>query len=61
MKEQTIKITSADVYENGNIKLSALQKYMQQIAREDCDDYGASYENVRALGMVFVITKLAIE
>lgn len=59
MLEQTIKIKSYDVHPNGVVKISALQKYMQQIAREDSDSYGATYAKMRDANMVFVITPLA--
>lgn len=61
MLEQTIKIKSYDVHPNGVVKISALQKYMQQIAREDSDSYGATYAKMREANMVFVITRLAME
>lgn len=61
MLEQTIKIKSYDVHPNGVVKISALQKYMQQIAREDSDSYGATYAKMREANMVFVITRLALE
>ena len=61
MLEQTIKIKSYDVHPNGVVKISALQKYMQQIAREDSDSYGATYAKMRDANMVFVITRLAME
>ena len=61
MLEQTIKIKSYDVHPNGVVKISALQKYMQQIAREDSDSYGATYAKMREANMVFVITRLAVE
>lgn len=61
MIEKTYRITSYDVGPNGLVKVSALQKYMQQLAREDCNGYGATYANMRAANMVFVITKLGLE
>lgn len=61
MTTRTVSIKSYDVYENSRIKLSSLLKYMQQIAREDSDSYGATYPAMRADNMVFVITKLAIK
>ena len=60
MLEQTIKIKSYDVHPNGLLKISALQKYMQQIAREDSDSYGATYKRMREQNMVFVLTKLSL-
>ena len=61
MLQKAIKITSFDVFPNGQVKPSALQRYMQQLAREDCDQSGCTYENMRAHNVVFVVTKLAIE
>ena len=61
MLEKTYRINSYDVNPNGLIKISALQKYMQQLAREDCDGYGATYARMRGDNMVFVITKLGLE
>lgn len=60
MQTVTIKITNYDVYENGRVKLSSLMRYMQQIARDDCDSYGATYSALRNDNMVFVITNFAI-
>ncbi len=61
MIEKTIKIASFDVYPNSTLKPSALQRYMQQIAREDCDGLGCTYIDMRNVNMVFVLTKLAVE
>ncbi len=60
MKQNTFRITSYDVYRNGNAKLSSLLKYMQQLARDDSDQKGYTYEEMRKSNMVFVITKLAM-
>lgn len=61
MIERTFSVKSFDVFPNSTIKPSALQKYMQQFAREDCDETGATYYKMREVNMVFVITKMAIE
>lgn len=61
MLERKINVASFDVYPNSTLKPSALQKYMQQIAREDCDAMGCTYIDMRNVNMVFVMTKLAIE
>lgn len=61
MLEKSYRINSYDVSPNGLVKVSALQKYMQQLAREDCNGCGATYANMRAQNMVFVITKLGLE
>ena len=58
MLEQTIKIKSYDVHPNGVVKISALQKYMQQIAREDSDSYGATYAKMRDANMAVSYTHL---
>lgn len=60
MKEQQIKIASTDVFPNSTVRPSALQRYMQQLAREDCDDMGCTYPFMREHNTVFVVTKLGI-
>ena len=61
MTERQIKISSYDVYPNSMAKPSALQRYMQQTAREDCDQAGCTYRFMRERNTVFVITKLGLE
>lgn len=61
MLQKAIRITSFDVFPNGSVKLSALQRYMQQLAREDCDQMGCTYAAMRNANMVFVLTKLGLE
>ena len=61
MLEKTIRIQSFDVFPNSMLKPSALMRHMQQIAREDCDGMGATYDYMRSLNTVFVLTKLGIE
>ena len=60
MLKQKIKINSYDVGENGEIKVSALMKYMQELAVSDIAGTGATYEKMRADDMVFVIIRFAI-
>lgn len=60
MIEKTIAVASFDVYPNSTLKPSALQHYMQQLAREDCDQMGYTYKVMRDINMVFVMTKLGI-
>lgn len=60
MLEKNIVITSFDVYPNSVMKPSSLMRYLQQIAREDCDNMGCTYPFMRSLNTVFVLTKLAI-
>lgn len=61
MLEKSYRIASYDVTPDGLVRVSALQKYMQQLGREDCNGYGATYENMRRDNMVFVLTKLGLE
>ncbi len=60
MKETSIKITSFDVLPNSTVKPSALLRYMQQLAREDCDSLGCTYRYMRSLNTVFVLTQLGM-
>jgi acyl-ACP thioesterase len=61
MIEKGITVASFDVFPNSTIKPSALQRYMQQLAREDCDAMNCTYNNMRDVNMVFVLTKLGIK
>lgn len=61
MLEKKISVASFDVYPNSTMKPSALQHYMQQLAREDCDAMGYTYKMMRDVNMVFVITKLGLK
>ena len=59
MLEYPLNITSFDVFPNGTLKPSALLRYMQQAARLDCDQLGATYAYMRELNTVFMLTKVA--
>lgn len=59
--EKTISVCSYDVLPDGHIKPSAMQRYMQQLAREDLATCGATYEAMREQSMVFVIIKLRMD
>ena len=61
MLQKTFHVKSYDVYPNSTIKPSAIQHYMQQFAREDCDNMGCTYINMRDVNMVFVLTKMGIK
>ena len=61
MLEKNITVASFDVYPNSTLKPSALQKIMQQLAREDCDAMGCTYNQMRDVNMVFVLVKLGID
>ena len=60
MKETTVRITSFDVLPNSTVKPSALLRYMQQLAREDCDGLGCTYRYMRSLNTVLVLTQLGL-
>lgn len=55
-----MSVASFDVYPNSTIKPSALQRHMQQYGREDCDELGCTYIDMRNVNMVFVMTKMGI-
>ena len=61
MLEKKIIVASFDVFPNSTMKPSALQQYMQQLAREDCDAMGYTYKMMREVNMVFVLTKLGMK
>jgi len=61
MLEKTITIASYDVFPSGALRPSALMKYMQQMAREDCDTIGCTYAEMRRLNTVFVSVRSGIE
>ena len=61
MLEKKITVASFDVFPNSTMKPSALQQYMQQLAREDCDAMGYTYMMMREVNMVFVLTKLGLK
>ena len=61
MTETTLTITSFDVLPNSTMKPSSLLRYMQQVAREDCNQNGCTYSFMRAQNTVFVLTKLGFD
>lgn len=61
MVENKILIQSYDVAADGELRLSALQRYFQQAAREDCDSFGATYEALRAKGVAFILSKIRFD
>ncbi len=60
MLQTKFKVKSYDVFPNSTIKPSALQHYMQEYARRDCDEMACTYQMMRDVNMVFVVTKLGI-
>lgn len=61
MYSKIIKIASYDVDRNGKAKISSLMRYFQQIARENLDNDGMTYEFLRENEIVFVLTKYKIK
>ncbi len=61
MIETKFTVKSYDVFPNSTMKPSAIQHYMQQFAREDCDGMGCTYVDMRNVNMVFVMTKMGIK
>ncbi len=61
MLTREFKVETFDVNPDGVMKISALQRYFQQIARDDCTNLGASYDYLRGRGIVFVLIKLKID
>ncbi len=57
MFTKEIKIKSYDVDRNNNAKISSIMKYFQQIARENLDQFGMTYDFLREHNIVFVLTK----
>lgn len=60
MYSKEIKVKSYDVDRTGNIKLSSMMKYFQQIARENLDGLGMTYDFLREHNIVFVLSKYKI-
>ncbi len=55
------KVENYDVYENENIKWSALFKFFQQAAEKDLDSFGISYNLMRENNFVFVLTNITVQ
>lgn len=61
MKKTEFVVTSYDTNPRSTLRLSSLMKVMQQVAREDCDTTGLTYEKMREYGVVFVVVRNAIK
>ncbi len=59
--EKRLYLYSYDANPNGSVKISSLMKYFQQIARDDLDNIGITYNEMRSFSQVFVIIKLKME
>lgn len=56
-----IKIQSYEVDQNNQLRLSCLMQYFQQIARENLDVFGLTYEYLRSKDIVFVLSRYTIK
>ncbi len=61
MTELIFKVQGYDTDPNGVMKLSSLQRYLQQAAAVDSDKCGATYANMKNDGIAFVIIKMQYE
>ena len=57
-KTNDLKICSYDVIQNKTHKASSVYKYFQQVAREDLDALGLTYDILFERGIVFVLVKM---
>lgn len=57
-KEKNTKICTYDVMCNKTHKISSVYKYFQQIATEDLDAVGLTYDSLLKKGIVFVLVKM---
>ncbi len=59
VKKITVQNESCNA--DGMLKLSGLQRYMQDCAGEDFDTYGTTGDEMRKNGMSFVLTRISID
>ncbi len=60
MKEEIIRFESYDLEPSGFVRTSAILRRMQQLARDDLNSLGVSYEGMRAMNMAFVVFRSAL-
>ena len=60
-KQMKTRIESYEVTPDGNLKVSALFRIFQRIAGDDLDSAGLTYDALRDMGIVFVLTKMSVE
>ena len=60
-KQMKTRIESYEVAPDGNLKVSALFRIFQKIAGDDLDSAGLTYDALRDMGIVFVLTKMSVE
>ena len=56
-----IKIASYDVDQNNTLRVSCMMQYFQQIARENLDMFGLTYDFLRENDIVFVLSRYSIK
>lgn len=57
-KERNLTVCSYDIVYNGTHKPSSVYKYFQQIAGDDLDGIGVTYDSLLEKGMVFVLARM---
>lgn len=60
MYTKVLKIKSYDVDCDNNLKLSSITRYFQQVARENLDEIGFTYDFLLEHNIVFVLSKYSI-
>ena len=59
-KTLNTRIESYDVTPDNNVRISALFKIFQKVAGDDLDSSGLTYNALRDMGIVFVLTKMSV-
>lgn len=60
MKQESIRFESYDLSASGSVRPSAILRRMQQLARDDLNDFGISYQDMREKNMAFVVSRMAL-
>ena len=60
MKEKRIRFESYDFSFDGSIRTSSILRRLQQIAQDDLDAFGIHYNDLKARGIAFVISRMAL-
>ena len=61
MTTEKYNVTSFDTNPRSTMRFSSLLKFMQQSARIDCDNKGATYNAMRETGIVFVLVRSSVK
>ena len=59
--ERQYDFYSYDAYPDGLVKISSIFRALQQLAREDMDNYGVTYNSMREDNLVFVVIKMHLK